>query len=121
MDDTPITVLLGILFFMLCLSAFFSGSETGVMTLNRYRLKHLSKSNHAGAKRAQRMLERPDRLIGVLLIGNCLANILASSIATIIGLRMGGDTGLAIATGLLTFFLLIFGEVLPKTYSAFRP
>lgn len=121
MNDIPISVLLGILLIMLCCSAFFSGSETGLMTLNRYRLKHLAKSNHAGAKRAQQMLERPDRLIGAILVGNNLVNIIASSIATIIGLRLGGDTGLAIATGILTFVLLIVGEVLPKTYGAFRP
>lgn len=121
MNDIPIPVLLGILLILLCCSAFFSGSETGLMTLNRYRLKHLAKSNHAGAKRAQQMLERPDRLIGAILVGNNLVNILASSIATIIGLRLGGDTGLAIATGILTFVMLITCEVLPKTYGAFRP
>lgn len=121
MNEIPISALIGVLILLLFLSAFFSGSETGMMTLNRYRLKHLAKSNHAGAKRAQKMLERPDRLIGVILVGNNLVNILASSIATIIGLRMGGDTGLAIATGILTFILLIVGEVLPKTYGAFRP
>lgn len=121
MNDIPISILLGMLFLLLFCSAFFSGSETGLMTLNRYRLKHLAKSNHAGAKRAQQMLERPDRLIGVILVGNNVVNILASSIATIIGLRLGGDTGLAIATGMLTFVLLIVGEVLPKTYGAFRP
>lgn len=121
MNDIPISILLGMLFVLLLCSAFFSGSETGLMTLNRYRLKHLAKSNHSGAKRAQQMLERPDRLIGVILVGNNVVNILASSIATIIGLRLGGDTGLAIATGVLTFVLLIVGEVLPKTYGAFRP
>lgn len=121
MNDIPISLLLGLLGVLLLCSAFFSGSETGLMTLNRYRLKHLAKSNHAGAKRAQQMLERPDRLIGVILVGNNVVNILASSIATIIGLRLGGDTGLAIATGVLTFILLIVGEVLPKTYGAFRP
>lgn len=121
MNDIPISILLGLLVVLLFCSAFFSGSETGLMTLNRYRLKHLAKSNHSGAKRAQQMLERPDRLIGVILVGNNVVNILASSIATIIGLRLGGDTGLAIATGILTFVILIVGEVLPKTYGAFRP
>ncbi|CBL45820.1 Putative Mg2+ and Co2+ transporter CorB [gamma proteobacterium HdN1] len=121
MDHIPIPILVGTLFILLCCSAFFSGSETGLMTLNRYRLKHLAKSNHKGAQRAQRMLERPDRLLSALLVGNNLVNISASSIATIIGLRLGGDTGLALATGLLTFVLLIFGEVIPKTYGALHP
>ncbi len=121
MNEIPIPVLLGILFCLLLMSAFFSGSETGLMTLNRYRLKHLARSNHRGARRAQALLERPDKLIGVILIGNNVVNILASAIATVIGLRIWGDSGIAIATGALTFTLLIVGEVLPKTYGAFRP
>jgi Mg2+/Co2+ transporter CorB len=120
-NEIPIPVLLGLLCCLLLMSAFFSGSETGLMTLNRYRLKHLARSNHRGAKRAQALLERPDKLIGVILIGNNVVNILASAIATVIGLRVWGDSGIAIATGALTFTLLIVGEVLPKTYSAFRP
>lgn len=121
MDAIPLSALFGVLIFLLVLSAFFSGSETGLMTLNRYRLRHLAKVKHPGAVRAQRLLEQPDRLIGLILIGNNFVNILASAIATVIGLRLFGETGIAIATGLLTFVVLIFSEVAPKTLGALHP
>ncbi len=92
-----------------------------MMTLNRYRLRHLAASGHKGAQRALKMLERPDRLIGLILIGNNLVNILASAIATIIGMRLFGDMGVAIATGVLTLVVLIFAEVTPKTVAALHP
>lgn len=103
------------------LSAFFSGSETALMTLNRYRLKHLTKIGHAGAVKAAKLLQRPDRLIGLILLGNNFVNILASSIATIIALRLGGEAAIAIAAGLLTLVILIFAEVAPKTLAALHP
>jgi len=106
---------------LIILSAFFSGSETALMTLNRYRLKHLAKAGHSGARKAARLLERPDRLIGLILLGNNLVNILASSISTIIALRLGGEAAIAIAAGLLTLVILIFAEVTPKTLAALRP
>ena len=120
MNDSSLELLLGILIACLLMSAFFSGSETGMMSLNRYRLKHLRK-NHRGARIASRLLERPDRLLGLILIGNNLVNILASAIATVIALRIWGDAGIAIATGLLTVLVLIFGEVTPKTLAALHP
>ncbi len=95
-----------------------------MMSLNRYRLKHLVKSNHTGAKRVEKLLDRPDRLIGLILIGNNLVNILASSIATIIGMRLFAENealGLAVSTGLLTIVILIFAEVTPKTLAALHP
>lgn len=103
------------------LSAFFSSSETGMMSLNKYRLKHMAKTGHKGAKRAQGLLERTDQLIGIILIGNNFVNILASSIATIIAIRIWGDAGIAIATLLLTIVILIFAEVTPKTLAALFP
>jgi len=121
LDDIPLGVLLGALFFLIILSAFFSGSETGLVSLNRYRLKHLAKTKHRGAVRASRLLERPDRLIGLILLGNNFVNILASSIATILALRYWGETGIAIAAGLLTLVILIFAEVTPKTLAVLRP
>ena len=92
-----------------------------MMSLNRYRLKHLVKKGHGGAKRASKLLERPDRLIGVILIGNNFVNILASSIATIVAVRIWGDAGIAIATAALTLIILIFAEVSPKTVAALHP
>jgi Mg2+/Co2+ transporter CorB len=121
LDDIPIGALFGALIFLIILSAFFSGSETGLVSLNRYRLRHLSKTNHHGAIRASNLLERPDRLIGLILLGNNFVNILASSIATVIGMRLYGDTGIAMAAGILTFVILIYAEVAPKTLAVLHP
>jgi Mg2+/Co2+ transporter CorB len=121
LDDIPLSALFITLGVLICLSAFFSGSETALMTLNRYRLKHLAKKKHMGAVRAHRLLKRPDRLIGLILLGNNFVNILASSIATIIGLRIWGEAGVAVAAGILTFVILIFAEVAPKTLAALHP
>ncbi|MEE9423041.1 MAG: HlyC/CorC family transporter [Gammaproteobacteria bacterium] len=121
MNDIPISILFGILALLILLSAFFSGSETGLMTLNRYRLRHLAGIKHKGAVRAQKLLEKPDRLIGLILLGNNFINILAASISTIIALRLYGEAGIAIATFLLTLVILIFAEVTPKTFAALYP
>ncbi|WP_153914080.1 HlyC/CorC family transporter [Shewanella sp. TC10] len=121
MDAISTSTLLLSLLVLILISAYFSGSETAMMTLNRYRLRHLAASGHKGAQRALKMLERPDRLIGLILIGNNLVNILASAIATIIGMRLFGDMGVAIATGVLTLVVLIFAEVTPKTVAALHP
>ncbi|QSX41609.1 HlyC/CorC family transporter [Shewanella cyperi] len=121
MESISTGTLLLFLFVLILISAYFSGSETAMMTLNRYRLRHLANSGHKGAERALKLLERPDRLIGLILIGNNLVNILASAIATIIGLRLWGDLGVAIATGILTLLVLIFAEVTPKTLAALHP
>ena len=121
MDEIPLSVLFGALAVLIVLSAFFSGSETGLMTLNRYRLRHLAGDGHRGAQRALRLLERPDRLIGLILLGNNFVNILASSLSTIIALRLLGEAGIAIAAGLLTLVILIFSEVAPKTLAALHP
>ncbi|OZG70649.1 magnesium/cobalt efflux protein [Hahella sp. CCB-MM4] len=121
MNDSSIPFLLFILFLLIVLSGFFSSSETGMMSLNRYRLRHLAKNGHRGAARANRLLQRPDQLIGVILIGNNFVNILASSITTIIATRLWGDVGIAIATALLTIVILIFAEVTPKTLAATYP
>ncbi|QUM86663.1 MULTISPECIES: HlyC/CorC family transporter [unclassified Moritella] len=124
MDDISTGTLFGLLTILILISAYFSSSETGMMSLNRYRLKHLVKNNHTGAKRVEKLLNRPDRLIGLILIGNNLVNILASSIATIIGMRLFAQNealGLAVSTGLLTIVILIFAEVTPKTLAALHP
>ena len=121
MDDIPLSVLFSALVFLLFLSAFFSGSETALMTLNRYRLKHLADEGHTGAQLAAKLLEKPDRLIGLILLGNNFVNIMASSLATLIALRLGGDGAIAIAAGILTFVVLIFSEVAPKTLAAMHP
>ena len=122
MDDTPLSVLLAALLFLILLSAFFSGSETGLMTLNRYRLRHLADKQHPGALRAQKLLQRQDRLIGLILLGNNFVNVLASILMTLITLRIYNDTGLLFAAGLvLTIVILLFAEVTPKTLAALHP
>lgn len=121
MDNISTNILFVILGILILLSAYFSGSETGMMSINRYRLRHLEKQKHKGAKRVSKLLERPDRLIGLILIGNNLVNIAASAIATIIGLRLLGDVGVLAATIILTLVILIFAEVTPKTLAALNP
>lgn len=91
------------------------------MSLNRYRLRHLQKHKHRGARRAGKLLERPDRLIGLILIGNNLVNTFAAAIATVIAIRLWGDAGIFIATGALTLVILIFAEITPKTIAALYP
>lgn len=113
--------LFGIIFVLTLLSAYFSSSETAMVALNRYRLRHLVKQKHDGAIRANKLLRRPDRLLGVILIGNNLVNFLAASVATILGLRLFGDSGVVIAPVALTIFFLIFAEVGPKTIAAQNP
>ena len=121
MEHVSTGTLIIILVVMIVVSAYFSASETGMMTLNRYRLRHLSKQGNRSARRVEKLLQKPDRLIGLVLIGNNLVNILASALATIVGMRLYGDLGVAIATGVLTFAVLLFAEVLPKTFAALYP
>ncbi|GAA0350239.1 CNNM domain-containing protein [Bowmanella denitrificans] len=121
MDDISTGTLFILLAILILLSAYFSSSETGMMSINRYRLKHLVKEEHKGAIRVHKLLLRPDRLIGLILIGNNLVNIAASAIATIIGMRLFGDVGIAIATFALTLVILVFAEVTPKTLAALYP
>jgi Mg2+/Co2+ transporter CorB len=120
-DDTSLAWLFGSLAFLIIFSGFFSSSETGMLSLNKYRLKHLRKQGHQGARKASELLSRTDQLISVILIGNNFVNILASSIATVIAIRLWGDAGIAIATALLTLVILIFAEITPKTYAAYHP
>lgn len=110
-----------VLVILILLSGFFSGSETALMTLNRYRMKSLARKGHRGAKLARYLLQRPDRLLGLILLGNNFVNILASAIASLIAMRYYGESGIAIATGILTFVILVFAEVTPKTLAALKP
>ena len=121
MNDVPSGILFGALVVLIILSACFSASETGMMALNRYRLRHLTRGGHRGAQRASQLLERPDRLIGLILLGNNFVNIAASSLATVLALRLLGEPGIALAAGLLTLVILIFAEVAPKTFAAMHP
>jgi Mg2+/Co2+ transporter CorB len=121
MSELPGYVLTAIIVLMTVLSAFFSSSETAMIGLNRYRLRHLVKERHRGARIANRLLRRPDRLLGVILLGNNLVNFMAASIATVIGIRLFGDAGVVLAPILMTIYFLIFAEVAPKTVAAHAP
>ncbi|MDP3704342.1 MAG: HlyC/CorC family transporter [Legionellaceae bacterium] len=116
-----LSVLFIIVFILIFLSAFFSSAEIGVMSLNRYRLRHLVKKNHKAAIRVNQLLAHPDRLLSVILIGNTLCNIVAAMAATLIGQQLYGETGVLIATSLLTFSVLVFSEMTPKTFAALYP
>lgn len=121
MDEQSTGLLIGSIIGMIFLSAYFSGSETAMMALNRFRLRHLSNEGNRGAKIAERLLERPDRLLGVILIGNNLVNFSAASVATIIAIKLFGDAGVVFAPVACTIVFLVFAEVAPKTISAAFP
>ena len=124
MNDVPLSMLFGILALLIIFSGFFSSSETGMMSLNRYRLRHLVKNKHKGALRAARLLEKPDRLIGTILTGNNLVNFAAAALATIISQRLwpdNPDLAVFVNTILFTLVVLIFAELTPKTLAAIAP
>ena len=120
-DDNSLLALLLSFLALIIASAYFSSSETGMMSLNRYRLRHLARTNHAGAKRASKLLETPYKLIGVILIGNNFVNFLAASIATSIAIAVFGDPSPILTAVVLTLVVLIFAEVTPKTIAALYP
>lgn len=121
MNDIPIEALLIALVLLILLSAFFSSSETAMMAVNRYRIKTRAEKGQRSAALVLKLLETPDKLLGTILFGNNVANIAASTLATVIGLRLFGDIGLAYAPLILVFVVLIFAEVAPKTYAAVNP
>ena len=121
MTDIPLSTLGIALFILILISGFFSSAETGLIALNRYRLRHLANHGNRAAKLAQKLLEQPDRVIGLILLGNNLVNVSASTIATLIGLRLMGDSGPIVAAMVLTVIILIFAEVTPKTLAAYHP
>jgi Mg2+/Co2+ transporter CorB len=123
MDQIPLGWLLSALGGLLLFSGFFSVAETSMMALNRYRLKHLVKQGHRGARLTQNLLDRTDRLLGVILLGNNLINSASSVLATVICVRLfgEGEVTLMIATGLITFFILVFSEITPKVIGATYP
>lgn len=121
MEQIPFELLIVALFVLVFFSGFFGASETGMMTLNRYRLRHLAKAGHPGAARAQKLLERPDQLIGLLMLWINFLNSLASGLATFVALKLFGDSGIAIASGIMTFLLLVFTDIAPKTLAALHP
>jgi Mg2+/Co2+ transporter CorB len=119
--DFPLSYLLGILVLCIALSAFFSSTETALMSINRYRLRHLAREGSVSARAAERLLERPDQLIGMILICNNFVNSAAAALVTVIALSVGGEGYAAIGVTVFTVVLIIFGEVAPKTFGALYP
>lgn len=117
----PTLTLFFILVSLIVISGFFSAAEIGIMSLNRYRLRHLVKKGNKKAARVNQLLAHPDKLLSVVLIGNNIANITASMLATLIGQYLYQDAGVAIATFLLTLVILVFAEMTPKTLAALYP
>ncbi|MGM0632099.1 MAG: HlyC/CorC family transporter [Pseudomonadota bacterium] len=113
--------LIGSMIVLILISAYFSSSETSMMSINRYRMKHMAGKKHAGAMRVSRLLEAPDKLLGVILIGNNFVNLLAASIATSIAIELFGNPETVLTTIFLTIIILIFAEITPKTIAALYP
>ncbi len=110
--------LLGLLALLLLLSAFFSGSETGLLGADWLRMRYLARKGNRSARLYQRLLQRRDILIGTILVGNNVVNVAASAIATALAISVWGEEGILVATGAMTVVLLVFGEIAPKTYAS---
>ncbi len=121
MDDISLLTLSLLLVVLIFLSAFFSASETAMMSLNRYRLNHLAEDGHKAARHALALLEHTDRLLGTILLGNNLVNNAAAAVATVIAIKIAGEVAIAFATGAITLIILIFAEIPPKTVAALYP
>ena len=121
MNEIPLWILLASIAFLVLMSAFFSGSETSMMAINRYRLKHLVKEKNKSAKRVSRLLEKTDRLLGVILIGNNFTHTLSTALATVVAIRIWSDNAVLAVTVFMTIIMIIFAEVMPKTIAALKP
>ncbi|HSH42986.1 MAG TPA: CNNM domain-containing protein, partial [Arenicellales bacterium] len=118
MTSSELLPLIFVLAGLILLSAFFSASETAMMSLNRYRLHNLADKGHRSARLALRLLHHPDRLLSTILLGNNVANLTAASVASVIALRLYGEAAIAASGFVLTFVVLVFAEVAPKTLAA---
>ena len=121
MNEIPIWILSTLIGVLILLSAFFSSSETSMMAINRYRLKHLVKNRHKPARRVNKLLARTDRLLGVILIGNNFTHTLSTAIATVIAIRIWSESAVLAVTVFMTIIMIIFAEVMPKTIAALKP
>ena len=121
MADIPLHWLFIVLLILLVLSGFCSSTETALMSVNRYRLRHLAREGSVAARTAEKLLESPDRLIGVILVCNNFVNSAAAAIVTVISLSLGGEAYAFVGVSIFTVVLIIFGEIAPKTYGALYP
>ena len=121
MNEIPLWILVSAIVLLVVMSAFFSSSETSMMAINRYRLKHLVKTRNKSARRVSKLLQRTDRLLGLILIGNNFTHTLATAIATVIAIRIWNDNAVLAVTVFMTIVMIIFAEVMPKTIAALKP
>ena len=117
----PLEYLFVILAILILLSAFFSGTETALMRVNKYRVRHLAKKGDKSAKLAEKLLRKPDKLIAFILLGTNLVNFIAASLVGVVSMEIGGPTGVVVGTILLTAIVLLFCESIPKTVAAIFP
>ena len=120
-DDIPLGTLFVLLAILITLSAFFSGTETALMRVNKYRIRHLSRKGNKNAKIAEKLLKQPENLIAFILFGNNLTHFIAASIVGVVSMEIGGPAGVIIGTVLLTIIVLLFAETAPKTIAAIFP
>ncbi|MDG1712233.1 MAG: CNNM domain-containing protein [Woeseiaceae bacterium] len=120
-DDMPLEYLFVILAILILLSAFFSGTETALMRVNKYRVRHLAKKGNKSAKLAEKLLKKPEKLIAFILLGTNLVNFIAASLVGVVSMEIGGPTGVVVGTILLTAVVLLFCESIPKTVAAIFP
>ena len=120
-DDIPLETLFVLLAILIALSAFFSGTETALMRVNKYRIRHLSRKGNKSAILTEKLLKKPQKLIAFILFGNNLVNFIAASIVGVVSMEIGGPTGVIIGTVLLTIIVLLFAESAPKTIAALFP
>lgn len=121
MNDIPIGLLTSIVILMIVVSAFFASTETALMSINRYRLRHKAQSGNRSARLAERLLAKPDRLIGVILLGNTIANFSAATLTALVSLRLYGESGVVIATSVASILMFVCGDLAPKTFGALHP
>jgi Mg2+/Co2+ transporter CorB len=121
LNDIPIGLLLLAVILMIVICAFFASTETALMSINRYRLRHKAQSGNRSAKLTERLLARPDRLIGVILLGSTFANVGIATLITILTLQLYDESGLVVASGVASILMFIFGELAPKTFGALHP
>jgi putative hemolysin len=119
MEGTSLTIMAFSLLILLALSAFFSGSETALMAISKLRLEHLKKAKPVRARLVERILDKPEKLIGAILLGNNLVNVAMSAIATAVAISIWGEPGIVYVTGILTLVILIFAEITPKVYAKY--
>jgi Mg2+/Co2+ transporter CorB len=118
LNDIPIGLLTSIVILMILVSAFFASTETALMSINRYRLRHKALSGNRSAKLAEKLLAKPDRLIGVILLGNTFANFSAATLTALVSVKLYGDSGVVIATSVASIMMFVFGDLAPKTFGA---